>query len=257
LEALHDAEIGRRAAVDGRLDLRCGVEVTAAVRIVGGERRVIVVERQGVHRPPAAPEAGIARRGDGDVVGLERGQIVDDLERAVRRRGGQIGRGADRAVQRSIDVDRWTGDAGRRRAGEQRDAGKGEDRDAVQVHGNLLACAYGRGRRTVTFDLRRRRRRLISVPGTRTDEELMAAYVAGEGAACRELSDRYAQILTGVLRRSLSRPDDARDLVQLTFLHVHRARNDYLPGAPFRPWLFTIALNLKREHFRRGARRHE
>jgi RNA polymerase sigma-70 factor, ECF subfamily len=91
----------------------------------------------------------------------------------------------------------------------------------------------------------------------RTDEELMAAHIAGDGAAFRELFDRYAPILLGVLRRSLPRPDDARDLLQLTFLHVHRARADYRPGAPFRPWLFTIALNLRREHFRRVARRPE
>jgi len=85
----------------------------------------------------------------------------------------------------------------------------------------------------------------------------MAAHVAGDATAFRELFDRYAGILEAVLRRSLAEPDDARDLVQLTFLHVHRARRDYATGAPFRPWLFTIAFNLKREHFRRHARRRE
>jgi len=91
----------------------------------------------------------------------------------------------------------------------------------------------------------------------RTDEELMVAYAAGEEAALRELWERYAGLVLRVARRNLPTEDDARDLVQQTFLHVHRARRDFRPGAPFRPWLFTIALNLRREHYRRRARKPE
>jgi RNA polymerase sigma factor (sigma-70 family) len=90
-----------------------------------------------------------------------------------------------------------------------------------------------------------------------SDEELMAAYVAGDERAFRALFERYADLLFAVLRRSLPQPEDARDLVQRTFLHLHRARLDYRAGAPVRPWLFTIAMNLKREHFRGRARRPE
>ena len=91
----------------------------------------------------------------------------------------------------------------------------------------------------------------------KSDEELMAAYVAGDRAAFEELFRRYSPALLRVIGRQLSSPGEAHDLVQQTFLQLHRARNDFKPGARLRPWIFTIALNLKREHFRRLRRRPE
>ena len=91
----------------------------------------------------------------------------------------------------------------------------------------------------------------------RTDEELMAAYVDGNAAAFRELFARHAPVLERVMRHQLRRPEDARDLVQQTFLQLHRARGDFRLGARVRPWLFTIAMNLRREYFRRLGRRPE
>ncbi len=85
----------------------------------------------------------------------------------------------------------------------------------------------------------------------------MAAWVAGDAAAFREIFSRYAPVLLRVMRRQLARVEEANDLVQQTFLQLHRSRNDFEPGAKLRPWLFTIAINLKREHFRRVKRRPE
>jgi len=90
-----------------------------------------------------------------------------------------------------------------------------------------------------------------------TDEVLMAAYIAGDESAFRDLFARYAPALERLMARDLYRPEDARDLVQQTFLQFHRARLDFVPAEPVRPWLFTIALNLKREYFRRRRRRPE
>jgi RNA polymerase sigma-70 factor (ECF subfamily) len=91
----------------------------------------------------------------------------------------------------------------------------------------------------------------------RTDEELMAAYADGDQAAFHELFRRLSPVLLRVMRQSLRRPGDAEDLVQQTFLQLHRSRADYQRGRPLRPWLFTIAMNLKREYFRRLGRRPE
>jgi RNA polymerase sigma-70 factor (ECF subfamily) len=91
----------------------------------------------------------------------------------------------------------------------------------------------------------------------RTDEELMAAYRGGDAAAFRELFSRHSPVLLRVMRHQLRRPEDARDLVQQTFLQLHRSRADFREGAQLRPWLFTIAMNLKREYFRRAGRRPE
>ncbi len=85
----------------------------------------------------------------------------------------------------------------------------------------------------------------------------MAAYVAGDKAAFRELFQRYAPLLQRTMARDLRTPEEAHDLVQQTFLHLHRSRLDFEPGRKLKPWIFTIALNLKREHFRRSRRRQE
>lgn len=95
------------------------------------------------------------------------------------------------------------------------------------------------------------------MPKRSGDEELMAAYTAGDSAAFTELFDRYAPLLLGIMRRRLSSPDEAAELVQQTFLQLHRARGDFEQGRKLKPWLLTIAYNLLREHFRRKKRRPE
>lgn len=85
----------------------------------------------------------------------------------------------------------------------------------------------------------------------------MAAYIAGDSAAFAELFTRLSPVLLRVLARQLPTQEEARDMVQQTFLQLHRSRHDFRPGAKLRPWLFTIAINLKREHFRRLKRRPE
>ena len=90
-----------------------------------------------------------------------------------------------------------------------------------------------------------------------SDEELMAAYIAGDKAAFRELFRRYTPLLQRAMARDLRSPEAANDLVQQTFLHLHRSRLDFEPGRKLKPWIFTIALNLKREYFRRNKRRYE
>lgn len=85
----------------------------------------------------------------------------------------------------------------------------------------------------------------------------MSDYAAGDEAAFRQLFARYASWLARVLQGGLRSSADAQDLVQQTFLQVHRHRQDYDPSRPFRPWLLTIAMNLKRGHFRRAKARPE
>src|SRR5271154_4911328 len=89
-----------------------------------------------------------------------------------------------------------------------------------------------------------------------TDEELMAAYVAGDRAAFDEIFRRYAPVLFRTLRRGAG-GEEAGDLLQQTFLQLHRSRADFNRGAALRPWLFTIAINVKRQHWRALSRRRE
>ncbi len=85
----------------------------------------------------------------------------------------------------------------------------------------------------------------------------MAAYVAGEPRAHRALFERFAPTLLAVARRQLRDDAEAEDVVQRTFLALHRARNDFRPDAKLRPWLFTIAMNLVRDTFRKRKRQRE
>jgi RNA polymerase sigma-70 factor (ECF subfamily) len=85
----------------------------------------------------------------------------------------------------------------------------------------------------------------------------MRAYVGGDRAAFKELFQRYAPKLERLMLRELYAREEVNDLVQQTFLQLHRSRLDFDPAQRFRPWLYTIALNLKREHFRRRRRRPE
>lgn len=82
----------------------------------------------------------------------------------------------------------------------------------------------------------------------------MAGYVKGDQEAFRELFRRYAPVVLGIARRGAGSRDEAEDLVQQTFLQVHRGRLDFRPDARVRPWLLTIALNVKREFLRRQVR---
>jgi RNA polymerase sigma factor (sigma-70 family) len=93
------------------------------------------------------------------------------------------------------------------------------------------------------------------MPEARSDEELMRAYCGGERAAFDELFQRYAGLLLRVARRQLETEDQARDVVQETFVRLHAARHDFRQDARLRPWVMTIAMNLVREHWRRTKRR--
>ena len=87
------------------------------------------------------------------------------------------------------------------------------------------------------------------------DEQLLAAALAGEMAALTLLVKRYQRPLTGYLERLLGGDWPlAQDLTQETFLRVLRQR-DCRGQRPFKPWLYAIATNLARDHFKSAASR--
>ena len=68
------------------------------------------------------------------------------------------------------------------------------------------------------------------------------------------MSDHHAEIYRYVLRVT-GRQQDADDLSQETFLRAFRAHRALPPDANQRAWLFAIATNLTRNHFRSQKRR--
>ena len=71
--------------------------------------------------------------------------------------------------------------------------------------------------------------------------ELMVRYQAGDEEAFEEIYGRLARSVRGYLRTLTPPGADVEDLVQNTFLQIHRSRQSYLPGEPVRPWAFAIA----------------
>jgi RNA polymerase sigma factor (sigma-70 family) len=90
-----------------------------------------------------------------------------------------------------------------------------------------------------------------------SDEDLMAAYVRGDRPSFLALFERWGPRLRHLFVRGGLRGDDADDLVQQTFFQLHRARNDFRAGSALRPWIYTIALNLRRQFMRRAGRKPE
>ena len=69
----------------------------------------------------------------------------------------------------------------------------------------------------------------------------MQRYVSGEPRAFDELYQRVGPPLLRYLTRMAKDRSLAEDLLQLTFLKVHRARAAYVTGAAPMPWLYAIA----------------
>lgn len=76
----------------------------------------------------------------------------------------------------------------------------------------------------------------------RSDEELMTLYQSGEYTAFECLYERHSGRVFRYLKGKISQ-ELAQDLLQETFLKVHRSRDQYQSQYPFLPWLFTVARN--------------
>ncbi|MGH7270005.1 MAG: RNA polymerase sigma factor [Polyangiaceae bacterium] len=82
----------------------------------------------------------------------------------------------------------------------------------------------------------------------------MERYAAGDGAAFAAVYDSLAPRLFGYLLRQTRDRGRAEDLVQQTMLHIHRARDRFIPGAEVTPWAFAIARRLLVDSIRRSRR---
>ncbi|MEL6308970.1 MAG: RNA polymerase sigma factor [Chloroflexota bacterium] len=85
----------------------------------------------------------------------------------------------------------------------------------------------------------------------RSDETLAKGIQAGQTEAMQLLVDRYYDaILRYVFRMTGGRQTLAEDMVQESFLKMIRGIATYDSDQPFRPWLYAIATNVVRNHYR-------
>jgi RNA polymerase sigma-70 factor (ECF subfamily) len=85
-------------------------------------------------------------------------------------------------------------------------------------------------------------------------ENLMARYQRDDFAAATDLIDRIGpQLHRFFVMQSFSRAD-ADDLLQETWLRVHKVRHTYRPGEPALPWFYAIARHIRVDHYRKSMR---
>jgi RNA polymerase sigma factor (sigma-70 family) len=83
-----------------------------------------------------------------------------------------------------------------------------------------------------------------------TDEELLAAYAAGDARAFGELYERHERPVYRYFLRQGAAPSLADDLLQETWMAVIRHAERFEPRARFTTWLYTVARSKMVDHWR-------
>jgi RNA polymerase sigma factor (sigma-70 family) len=87
------------------------------------------------------------------------------------------------------------------------------------------------------------------------DAELMRRVQTGDESAFATLMTRWERPVKSVIGRLVMNAGEAEDLAQETFVRVWQQRDRFRLGAEFRPWVFSIAVNLARNRLRWWRRR--
>jgi RNA polymerase sigma-70 factor (ECF subfamily) len=87
-----------------------------------------------------------------------------------------------------------------------------------------------------------------------TDEELVSRSMSGDSESFNQLIKRWERPIYALAYRTIGREDDARDVVQETFLRAFRGLSGFKGQAKFSSWLYRITLNLCRDWMRRQRR---
>lgn len=90
--------------------------------------------------------------------------------------------------------------------------------------------------------------------GVPTDEDLILAVQAGDKRAFDELVGRFKMRLYNFVLRMVADPDLAEEITQDAFVRAYINADKYRTIAKFSTWLYTIAINLVRNHARRAKR---
>lgn len=95
-----------------------------------------------------------------------------------------------------------------------------------------------------------------------SEQDLNALMVSYQGGDLRAFDQLYWALrprLSGYLALLTRDRTHVEDLLQETFLQIHRSRRTYLPGRPVVPWAFAIARHvyLGDERKRSRTRKHE
>lgn len=87
-----------------------------------------------------------------------------------------------------------------------------------------------------------------------SDEDVMELFQGGYDEAFTEIVERYRDKIHNFIFRYTRNYLDCEDIVQETFFRVYRSRHSYERIARFSTWLYTIANNLARSHYKKNSR---
>ncbi len=82
----------------------------------------------------------------------------------------------------------------------------------------------------------------------------MSAYVAGDARAFEQLFARLGPRVHAFFLRSFRDSSVADDLLQVTFMKVHRAKEQYDQDLRVAPWIFTVAARVRLDELRKRLR---
>jgi RNA polymerase sigma-70 factor (ECF subfamily) len=91
------------------------------------------------------------------------------------------------------------------------------------------------------------------MPAPDPDLPLWQRLQQGDDSALDELMGRHSGGLFNFIFRYVLNEQDARDLLQETFVRAYFKRHQFQPRAKISTWLYRIALNLCRDHARSRA----
>ncbi len=84
-----------------------------------------------------------------------------------------------------------------------------------------------------------------------TDSEIVTRCQRGDKAAFRGIVQTYQRMVFALALKMLADEEEAKDVVQETFIKVWQHLGDYNEQRSFKTWLYTIAARLCLDHMRR------
>lgn len=86
---------------------------------------------------------------------------------------------------------------------------------------------------------------------TAQENRLIKEILNGDVEAFAVLVNRYQRPLYNMMLRMTGSREDATDLTQEAFLKAYQNLEQFRPSGRFFPWLYTIGINLARDHLRK------
>ena len=86
------------------------------------------------------------------------------------------------------------------------------------------------------------------------DDKVIVEVLNGDANAFRFIVEKYEKPIFNLMYRTTCNLDEAADLAQDAFLRAYENIKKFKLGKRFYSWLYTIALNLARDHMRSKVR---